>query len=188
MAKKGKNKKRLEKLEKIEEQQLAELKKIRGEEKAVESELEKFEQEMQAIKKEIKPEIVEKFTTKDIARGIVGSIFGMSIMGWHEGVRNAALTMPAINVAIIVLLTIAAGSGVLYFSQYKRVKEIWVIHKLLPKRFIIFYLLSLGMVLLVFTVFNIIKPGIMPLKDIVRLVLVIGLPAMIGAGTADIIR
>lgn len=188
MANKKSSKKGIERLEKLEEQQLAELKKVKSEENAVEEELEKFEQEMRAIKKEIAPEVVEKFTTKDIARGIVGSIFGMSIMGWHEGVRNAALTMPAINVAIIVLLTIAAGAGVLYFSQYKRIKEIWVIHKLLPKRFIIFYLLSLGMVLLVFTVFNIIQPGVTPMKDIVRLVLVIGLPAMIGAGTADIMR
>ncbi len=178
----------INKIETLEEQQLAELKKVKTEEKHVEAELGKFEKELESIKKEVRPEAVEKFTYKDIARGIVGAIFGMSIMGWHEGVRDAALAMPSINLILIVLLTIVAGSSVLYFSQYRRIKEKWIINQLLPKRFLIFYILSLAIVFFIYAVFNIVQIGVTPPKDIIRLVLVMGLPAMIGAGTADIIR
>ncbi|HIJ98479.1 TPA: DUF2391 family protein [archaeon] len=188
MAKKGKTEKELEEIKKLEQEQLKELKRVKGEEKHVETELGKFEKEIESLKKEIKPEVTEKFTYKDIARGIVGAIFGMSIMGWHEGVRNAAINMPSINVALIVLLTIIAGASVLYFSQYRRIKEKWIIHQLLPKRFLIFYILSLLIVFFIYTLFNIIQLGVTPSKEIIRLVLVIGLPAVIGASAADIIR
>ena len=181
-------KKEIEELKKLEKEQLREIKKVRGGEEHVEKELEKFQKEITELKKEIKPEVSEKFTYRDIARGIVGAIFGMSVMGWHEGVRNAAISMPSFNVVLIVLLTIIAGASVLYFSQYKRIKEKWIIHQLLPKRFVIFYILSLGIVFLIYALFNTIQIGITPAKEIIKLVLVLGLPAMIGASTADIIR
>ncbi len=188
MAKKRKTEKELEEIKKLEKVQLKELKRVKVEEAHVESELGKFEKEIESLKKEIKPGAIEKFTYKDIARGIVGAIFGMSIMGWHEGVRNAAVTMPSLNVALIVLLTIIAGASVLYFSQYRRIKEKWIIHQLLPKRFLVFYALSLFIVFFIYVLFNIIKLGATPTNESIRLVLVIGLPAMIGASAADIIR
>ncbi len=178
----------IKKLEKLEEEQIGELKKVRGEELKVEKELSQFEKEIRGLKKEIKPEVEEKISFKDFARGIVGSIFGMSIMGWHEGVREAALGMSSLNVVLIIFLTVLAGASVLYFSQYRRIKERWIVQQLLPKRFIIFYILALVVVFFVYTVFNIIQLGVTPPKDIIRLVLVIGFPATIGASTADIIR
>lgn len=188
MPKKSSKKKGIEEVERLEREQIKELRKMRGEEERIETGMRQFEKEMRALKEEVKPEVVEKFTLKDVARGIVGAIFGMSIMGWHDGVRQAALKMPIANVILIIFLTIIAGAAVLYFSQYKRIKERWIIHKLLPKRFVIFYILSLAIVFLVYSLFSVIQIGVTPPKDMLRLVFVIGLPAMIGASTADVIR
>ena len=187
MAKKS-LKKQIEGVERLEKKGLKELKKVEREEAKIESELKKFEGEIEKMHGEIKGGVIEKFTTKDIARGIVGAIFGMSIMGWHERVINAGLNMPAINVFVIFLLTIVAGASVLYFSQYKRIKDTWIIKNLLPKRFVIFYGLCLLVVFVIYALFNIIEPGITPTIKILKLIVVVSLPAMIGASTADIVR
>ena len=78
MAKKS-LKKQIEGVERLEKKGLKELKKVEREEAKIESELKKFEGEIEKMHGEIKGGVIEKFTTKDIARGIVGAIFGMSI-------------------------------------------------------------------------------------------------------------
>lgn len=152
-----------------------------------ESELKEFEKEIQELKKELHTSVVEKFTFRDIARGIVGSILGMSVMAWHPQVQERALEMHWFNIFVIILVTILAGTSVLYFSQYRKIKEQRIIFNLLPKRFVIFYLLSMAVVFSVYTLFGVIKIG-MPFESVLKLVLVLTLPAMIGASTADIIR
>ena len=168
--------------------EMRELKKIEAEEENIELELKKFERDIEKLRTEIRPAAIEKFTTKDVARGIVGAIFGMSIMAWHEGVRNAAIEMSFANVIAIVLLTMVAGTSVLYFSQYRKIKEKWIVQQLLPKRFVFLYALAMGIVFSVYVLFNIIQIGTTPTEDIIKLILVVSLPAVIGASTADIIR
>ena len=168
--------------------EMRELKKIEAEEENIERELKKFERDIEKLRTEIRPGAIEKFTTKDVARGIVGAIFGMSIMAWHEGVRNAAIEMSFANVIAIVLLTMVAGTSVLYFSQYRKIKEKWIVQQLLPKRFVFLYALAIAVVFSVYVLFNIIQIGATPTEDIVKLVVVVSLPAVIGASTADIIR
>ena len=96
--------------------------------------------------------------------------------------------MSIFNLAAVIVLTIIAGSSVLYFSQYRKIKEKWVIKQLLPRRFVFLYALSMVIVTGIYVLFNIIQIGVTPVEDIVKLVLVISLPAMIGASTADIIK
>ena len=168
--------------------EMRELKKIEAEEENIELELKKFERDIEKLRTEIRPGAIEKFTTKDVARGIVGAIFGMSIMAWHEGVRNAAIEMSFANVIAIVLLNMVAGTSVLYFSQYRKIKEKWIVQQLLPKRFVFLYALAMGIVFSVYVLFNIIQIGTTPTEDIIKLILVVSLPAVIGASTADIIR
>src|SRR3989338_8599191 len=114
---------------------MRELKKIEAEEENIELELKKFERDIEKLRTEIRPGAIEKFTTKDVARGIVGAIFGMSIMAWHEGVRNAAIEMSFANVIAIVLLNMVAGTSVLYFSQYRKIKEKWIVQPLFSNPF-----------------------------------------------------
>ncbi len=171
-----------------EKPEMRELRKIEAEEEHIEEELKGFEKEIEKLRTEIKPAAIEKFTKKDIARGIVGAIFGMSIMAWHEGVRKAAVEMSVFNLIAVVLLTVVAGTSVLYFSQYRKIKEKWIINQLLPRRFVFLYALAMVVVFSVYLLFNIIQIGVTPTENIAKLVLVISLPAMIGASTADIIR
>ena len=188
MAKQKGLKKKIGEIERLERKQLKELKIVEKEERNIEIELKKFEGEIEKLRDEIKPGAIEKFTIKDISRGIVGGMFGMSRMAWHEGVRTAAVGMSIFNLAAVIVLTIIAGSSVLYFSQYRKIKEKWVIKQLLPRRFVFLYALSMVIVTGIYVLFNIIQIGVTPVEDIVKLVLVISLPAMIGASTADIIK
>ncbi|HIJ98262.1 TPA: DUF2391 family protein, partial [archaeon] len=71
---------------------------------------------------------------------------------------------------------------------YRKIKEKWIVQQLLPKRFVFLYALAIAVVFSVYVLFNIIQIGATPTEDIVKLVVVVSLPAVIGASTADIIR
>ncbi len=186
-AKKTKKKTETQKgLEKIEEdiETLEQL--VRTERKEEKIEFGEFEKELAGLRKLSNP-IIEKFTFKDFSRGFIGGIIGMSSLAWHEVVIEGARAMHPAFVFIITLFTLFAGASVLYFSQYRKIKEQKIIFKLLPKRFVVFYLLSLLIVTVTYTFFGIVGPG-QSFTESVKLILVVSLPTMIGASAADIIR
>jgi uncharacterized membrane protein len=186
-AKKTKKKTETQKgLEKIEEdiETLEQL--VRTERKEEKLEFGEFEKELAGLRKLSNP-IIEKFTFKDFSRGFIGGIIGMSSIAWHEVVIEGARAMHPAFVFIITLFTLFAGASVLYFSQYRKIKEQKIIFKLLPKRFVVFYFLSLLIVMTTYTFFGIVGPG-HSFTESVKLILVVALPTMIGASAADIIR
>ena len=137
-AKKTKKKTETQKgLEKIEEdiETLEQL--VRTERKEEKLEFGEFEKELAGLRKLSNP-IIEKFTFKDFSRGFIGGIIGMSSIAWHEVVIEGARAMHPAFVFIITLFTLFAGASVLYFSQYRKIKEQKIIFKLLPKRFVVF--------------------------------------------------
>jgi len=162
------------------------IKKIQNIELDIEKELKEFEKDLKNIKKS-KPKVIEKYTTKDIARAVFGSSLGMSALILTEEVWQVGALLPVFNTLIIFIFSLIGSASVIYFSQYRKIKEKSLIVYLLPKRLFFIYTISFLMVFFALLVFRVNVLGITPTDVIIKRVVLISFPAVIAASAADII-
>jgi uncharacterized membrane protein len=190
--------------EKIESLQRLELKNISKEDKKL-SLLEKEEEKIETltkkeiteldelksleeeIKKDVKQSPLKRITTMDMARGLVGSFFGIvAHFAFIEGVDVAEKFHFTIFRSTLLLLTsLFIGFIFLYATGYREIKDKKVL-SIMPIRLLVIFGISIVAILAVLSLFGLIGPE-SSFQDIYTQVAVISLPSIIGAITADLL-
>ncbi len=162
-----------EKVERLTKKELQEL-----------QELKKLEQE---ISKSVKISPLRKITTRDMARGLVGSFFGIvAHFAFIEGVdvvEKFHITM--FRASLLLFASFVIGFIFLYATGYREIKDTKIL-SIMPIRIFVIFGISIVSILSVLALFGIIGPE-STFTEVYKQVAVISLPAMIGAATADLI-
>lgn len=149
-------------------------------------ELEKKQlKELDNIEKQIKqfgPHPLVKIGLKDVTRGIIGAFIGIvAHFAFIEGAHIAG-SIDFGRATLLYLVSFILGVGLIYLAGFRKVKNIKFI-AFLPMRVTLIYFLSLISIVFVLFLFN----QIGSLGLLYKQVAVISLPAVIGAGAADLL-
>lgn len=130
--------------------------------------------------------IPSKFTTKDIAQQIVGATILSAPFSVTEEVWNLANNLTTLHIIALISITILFDILLFYYARYQHLEEKSFI--LFPKRIISLIIVTYITSTVVLSVFGVIGGQIQDPVWAVKLVVMVGLFANIGAGTADLIR
>ncbi|MFH1424590.1 MAG: DUF2391 family protein [archaeon] len=144
-----------------------------------------FEQKLDKLK--VARRIEDKITKGDIARGLVGSMVGMISVVWESTLWDVAAGMTYWSALFIVVVSLLGAAFVLNFSQFKKITDIDVLKKIIPKRAVFFYMLSLTVVFCFMLLFGINVIGVTAVSIMINRTLLVALPAVLLACAADII-
>ncbi|MBI2670697.1 hypothetical protein HYX18_01825 [Candidatus Woesearchaeota archaeon] len=176
----GKEDRRLNRLEKEEE-------KLERLTKKELQELEELKQLEEEIKKSVKESPLKRITTKDMARGLVGSFFGIvAHFAFAKGVEfteQPSFTM--VRATILFIISIGIGFIFLYATGYREIKDMKLL-SILPIRLIVIFGISMVSILAVLSIYGIINSH-STFQEIYKQVAAISPLAIIGAATADLI-
>lgn len=127
-----------------------------------------------------------KFAFKDIAQQVVGATILSAPFAVTEEVWNLAKNLNPINLVFIVLITIVFDILLFHYTRYQATenRKIFDISKRIISIIIVTYVTSA----IVLTVFGVIGGKILDPYWAMKLVVMVGLFANIGAGTADLIK
>jgi len=130
--------------------------------------------------------IPDKFSYKDIAQQIVGATILAAPFAVTEEVWNLSKNLTSGHVIAIVLITILLDVLLFYYTKYQIIenKKLWMFPKRIFSLIIITYVTSA----VVLSVFGVIGGVVQETGWIIRLIVMVGLFANIGASTADLIR
>ena len=128
----------------------------------------------------------ESFAFKDIAQQIVGATIVAVPFAVSEEVWGLSKNLDHIHVITVISITIVFDILIFYYARYKTMEEkrFW----LFPKRIISLLIVTYGASALILTAFGVIGEKIQDPIWAVKLVVMIGLFANIGASTADLIK
>ncbi len=128
----------------------------------------------------------DKFAFKDIAQQIVGATILSAPFAVTEEVWNLANNLNLTNLVFIVLITIMFDILLFHYTKYQATegKKIFDLAKRIISLIIITYTTSA----IVLTVFGVIGGKILDPAWAMKLIVMVGLFANIGAGTADLIK
>jgi uncharacterized membrane protein len=127
-----------------------------------------------------------KFAFKDIAQQIVGATILSAPFAVTEEVWNLARDLNPINIIFIVSITILFDILLFYYTKYQKFEEKKFLE--FPKRIISLIVVTYVTSAVVLSVFGVIGGKIQDPSWAMRLIVMVGLFANIGAGTADLIR
>jgi len=156
----------------------------------------KKEEELIKDVKTIKNKIVEKEPKPFGFKDVIHSFFGSLIFGITFALKGllieVALLLTKVHQILIVVSTLIILTGEIYFFGYARVKikkerkffQFWL------KRLITFYLIAILVSFFIIYVYGLTDlPAVgNNIKNILKLVAVISMPAAIGAGLADLVK
>jgi len=130
--------------------------------------------------------IPEKFAFDDLAQQIVGATILSAPFAVTEEVWNLARDLNATHIVALIFLTILFDILLFYYTKYQKVddKRIFMFPIRIASLIAVTYITSA----VVLTVFGVIGGQIQDPAWAMRLVVMVGLFANIGAGTADLIR
>lgn len=128
----------------------------------------------------------DKFAFKDIAQQIVGATILSSPFAVTEEVWNLARNLNAVNIVALVAITILFDILLFYYTKYQKTEDKGFFE--LPKRIISLLIVTYAASAIVLSVFGVIGGQIQDPFWAMKLVVMVGLFANIGAGTADLIR
>jgi|TARA_Y100000294_G_scaffold26454_1_gene22430 uncharacterized membrane protein len=128
----------------------------------------------------------DRFAFKDIAQQIVGATILSSPFAVTEEVWNLARNLSVINIFALIIITILFDILLFYYTKYYRAEEKKFLE--LPKRIISLLIVTYAASAIVLSVFGVIGGQIQDPSWAMRLIVMVGLFANIGAGTADLIR
>ena len=148
-------------------------------------EFKEFEREIDSMK--FGRRIEDKITLNDLARGVVGSTVGMVSVVWETTLWDIAAKMPWWGVLLIFALSLIGAAFVLNFSQYKKVTDIEVLKKIIPRRTAFFYILSFSIVFGFMLLFRINVFGETSLYVMLSRTVLVTFPAVLLACAADVI-
>jgi uncharacterized membrane protein len=127
-----------------------------------------------------------KFTTKDVAQQIVGALILSAPFVVTEEVWNLARNLDGLHIIALITLTIIFDILLFYYAKFQHLEEKRYI--LFPARVISLLIVTYTTSAVVLSVFGIIGGQIQDPVWATKLIVMVGLFANIGAGTADLIR
>ncbi|MBL7055638.1 DUF2391 family protein [Candidatus Woesearchaeota archaeon] len=127
-----------------------------------------------------------KFEFKDVAQQIVGAMILSAPFVVTEEVWRLANNLDALHIIALIGLTILFDILLFYYAKFQHLEEKRFI--LFPARVISLLIVTYATSAIVLTVFGVIGGQIQDAVWASKLVVMIGLFANIGAGTADLIR
>lgn len=177
LAKEDKKLSRIEKEEHI-------LQKLTKEELKELANLKKLEEE---IKKSVKQSPLKRITSRDMARGLIGSFFGIvAHFAFIEGIDvTERFNFTMLRATLLLFTSFFIGLIFLYATGYREIKDFKIL-SVLPIRIVVMFGISIVSILSVLALFGILNSN-STFPEIYKQVAVISLPAIIGAATADII-
>ena len=128
----------------------------------------------------------DKFAFKDIAQQIVGATILSAPFAVTEEVWNLARALNLTNIIFIVSLTILFDILLFHYTKYQKFEEKKFLE--FPKRIISLIVVTYVTSAIVLSVFGVIGGQIQDPSWAMRLIVMVGLFANIGAGTADLIK
>ena len=128
----------------------------------------------------------DKFASKDIAQQIVGATILSSPFAVTEEVWNLARNLTTINIVALILITVLFDILLFHYTKYQKTENKRFLE--LPKRIISLLIVTYAASAIVLSVFGVIGGQIQDSLWAMKLVVMVGLFANIGAGTADLIR
>ncbi|OYT31935.1 hypothetical protein B6U93_02705 [Candidatus Woesearchaeota archaeon ex4484_78] len=146
-------------------------------------ELEKLEEFEKEIKKEVGKHPLAKITLRDIAKGAIGSFFGIGAhYTFYYGVKIAK-EINMTRAIIIFILSYLVGAVFLYLTGYRRLKIKTI--AFLPLRLTVLYLTAITTS---FLLLNLFEPHFLSsFEHAFKALATVTLSATIGACTADLI-
>ncbi|MCH8329158.1 MAG: DUF2391 family protein [Nanoarchaeota archaeon] len=130
--------------------------------------------------------IPEKFAFDDLAQQIVGATILSAPFAVTEEVWNLAKNLSSTNIIALIFLTILFDILLFYYTKYQKIedKRIFMFPIRIASLIAVTYITSA----VVLTVFGVIGGQIQDPVWAMKLIVMVGLFANIGAGTADLIK
>lgn len=157
---------------------------IVSEEKKIEKETEKVERLEKGIKKEVTTKPLTKFNMKDLNKGIIGAFIGVVAHFAFVYGKQIAEEISVARATVLIVFSYALIIILMYETGYREIKEKRLLG-VLPKRATIVYLISLMVIVIIFSLFNMIDFS--NLTALYKQIAVTSVLASVGAGTADLI-
>jgi len=131
----------------------------------------------------------DKFAFDDLAQQIVGATIVSAPFVVTEEVWRLASELDFVRVLLIILITITFDILLFYYTKYQKIKETTKIGPIiLPVRIISLLGVTYVTSAIMLTIFGVLGGHVTSALWAAKLVVLVGLFANIGAGTADIIR
>jgi len=184
MQKKGKSKldiinEKLDLILKKEKKQLKGQKTFQSLEKEQLKELDELEKQ---IKQQVGKHPLTRITIRDVFKGMIGAFVGViSHFAFTKGTELAA-NISNVTAGSLYFISFIIGGILLYATGFRKVKQI-KLFSFLPLRIVVLYIVALLTVIAVLTLFD--QYG--SINELYKQVAVVSLPAIIGAGAADLI-
>lgn len=129
--------------------------------------------------------IPDKFAFKDIAQQVVGATILSAPFAVSEEVWNLANNLNAINIVALIFITILFDILLFNYTKYQNLENKRL---MLPIRITSLILVTYVTSGIVLSIFGVIGGQILDPTWAMKLIVMVGLFANIGAGTADLIR
>ena len=151
------------------------------------NELDELKNLEEEIKRDVKQSPLKRITTIDMARGLVGSFFGIvAHFAFVEGVDVAEkFNFTMFRATLLLIISLFIGFVFLYATGYREIKDKKVL-SIMPIRLLVIFGISIVSILAVLSLFGLIGLDT-SFQDVYKQVAVISLPAIIGAITADLL-
>jgi len=130
--------------------------------------------------------IPDRFAFKDIAQQIVGATILSAPFAVTEEVWNLANNLSAANIIALIVITVMFDVLLFHFTKYQKTENKGFLE--LPIRIISLILVTYVTSAVVLSVFGVIGGQIQDGVWAMKLIVMVGLFANIGAGTADLIK
>jgi uncharacterized membrane protein len=143
-------------------------------------------QELDDLEKQIYDQVgkhpLTKITIRDFFKGMVGAFVGIiSHFAFSKGVE-IAMKISNFQAGMLYLVSFIIGAVLLYATGFRRIKQV-KFFSFMPVRILVLYSVAILTVTAVLTIFK----QYHSLNELYKQVAVVSLPAIIGAGAADLI-
>ena len=131
--------------------------------------------------------VPEEFAWDDLAQQIVGAIVLSTPLAVTAEVWQLAHSLELFRAVLIVVITLVFNILLIYYTKYQIVKEQKIL-SFIPLRLFSQLVVSYLSALTMLYVFGVIGGQVTGSLEILKLVILVGLFANIGAGTADLLK
>ncbi|HLD05476.1 MAG TPA: DUF2391 family protein [Candidatus Nanoarchaeia archaeon] len=173
-----------ERIEQEEKNILTQENKIEQEEAQLLEEQKKIESMTSDIEKKLTDKPLARITMRDITKGLIGAFVGVAAHFTFTYVREVAENIGYSRATLLYILSYIIGFLFIYKTGFRDVREIKFMN-FLPIRVTVIYVTCIGVTLVVLFLFNLVD--IHNLGLLYKQVAVTSIPAILGAGTADMI-
>jgi len=158
----------------------------------IKEDLEEIKEDIDEIKKKKSifsglKRLPERFGVDDLSQQIIGAVIVSAPFAVTEEVWKLAQNLVIWQVFSIFVITIIFDILLFYFTKYQRMKE-RKIANLIPLRIVSIITVTYLISALMLTILGVLGKEVILIIPGIKLVILVGLFANIGAGTADLIR